>query len=65
MGQTKWWKIEQDSYGSLFILFQAPWSSTEREIEGITWPRGDTKFIFECQKSEIYFNTRTEVLYLQ
>ena len=42
-------------------------------IEDITWPRGDTKFLFECWKifhgwaqrtSEIFFNMRREISYL-
>ena len=28
------------------------------DIEDITWPREDTKFLFEC--SNIFFNTRRE-----
>ena len=31
-------------------------------IEDITWPRGDTKFLFECWK--YFFNTRREISYL-
>ena len=31
-------------------------------IEDITWPRGDTKFVFECWK--YFFNTRREISYL-
>ena len=30
-------------------------------IEGITWPRGNTKFLFESLKN----NTRREISYLQ
>ena len=33
--------------------------STKKYIEDITWPRGDTKFLFEI------FNTRREISYLQ
>lgn len=41
--------------------------STEvKYIENITWPYGDTKFIFECCKIfEIFYNTRKEILYFQ
>ena len=45
------------------------------DIEDITWPRGDTKFFFECWKIfsrvnavnewNISFNTRREISYLQ
>ena len=43
-------------------------------MEDITWQRGDTKFVFECWKifhewaqgtSEIFFNMRREISYLQ
>ena len=48
---SKW---AQDSGRGRLVLshslnFQAP-----EEIEDITWPRGDTKFLFEC------FTTREE-----
>jgi len=42
-------------------------------IEDITWPHGDTKFLFECWRifhkwvqwrNEIFFNTRKEISYL-
>ena len=35
----------------------------DTDIEDITQPRGDTKFLFECWK--IFFNTQKEILYLQ
>jgi len=43
-------------------------------MEDITWPRGDTKFLFECWKYftnesseqvKYFFNTRREISYLQ
>ena len=43
-------------------------------IEDITWPLGDTKFLFSCKKifhtfaaltREIFFNTRRDISYLQ
>ena len=46
----------------------------DRYIEDITWLHGDKKFLFECWKlfhkwviwtSEIVFNTRREISYLQ
>ena len=34
----------------------------------VTWPRGDTKFLFKCRKIlrvKYFFNTRREIVYLQ